>query len=688
MNTHLKFLGLALLLAFSTFAQVDTSSIQMFETLDEVEIDRDPGVRLSKKSVLSKELISEVELRKAACCDLSESFETNASISASFTDAVTGTRQIRLLGLEGPYALYTRGNLQTMGGLSSVLGLALIPGAWIQSIQLTKGPGSVVNGAAAMSGQINYELRPSFTKEKAHFNLFARPGRFEQNAIYTWKQSAKWSSNVMVHGRQQLFRWDGNEDGYLDAPLSNHVFIQNAWKHQGDNSEAQFGIKASGIKNIGGSTLYGTPTLVPIWSHELETNRYELWAKRGYFLNGGINRSIGTQFSATYQDLDSYFGNRIFTGKERRLYGNLIFQDNILDTRHTLKGGLDANSFSISQEMWENDGSYDGLCTGVYGEYSYVNSPDGEGFSMILGQRIDVLRHYLPFYVPRLHLKYNSGPWAFRGQASRSWRIATLGAEYMGYMANDRTAVFLGNQSDQITPPIETSNTYGIGVNWSKDVLFKEMQWYADVFYTQFANKVVFDFDGSTDTLLIGSPGGSYSNVQERILYSPYSISAQVGGQYELFHRTMIKVSYRYQDVKQRDLTAYYASGANEDYYKLEEVILNVPHLIYMGASYSGRKGMGIELNATYNSSQRLPLVGYAKRSYAFTMLNGQISKEDRAFGQFYIGIQNALNVRQLDPIVGGNLPFDGGFDASIVWGPIMGRQIYAGWRYDLKFQD
>jgi hypothetical protein len=150
----------------------------------------------------------------------------------------------------------------------------------------------------------------------------------------------------------------------------------------------------------------------------------------------------------------------------------------------------------------------------------------------------------------------------------------------------------------------------------------------------------------------------------------------------------MIKASYRYQDVKQRDLTAYYASGAIEDYFKLEEVILNVPHLVYLGASYSGRKGMGIELNATYNSSQRLPLVGYAKRSPAFTMLNGQISKEGRAFGQFYIGIQNALNVRQLDPIVGGNLPFDGGFDASIVWGPIMGRQIYAGWRYDLKFQD
>jgi hypothetical protein len=202
--------------------QSDTTNIQLFETLNEVDVKTDPGISLSKKSVLDKQLISEVELRKAACCDLSESFETNASISASFTDAVTGTRQIKLLGLEGPYALYTRGNLQTMGGLSSVLGLSLIPGAWIQSIQLSKGPGSVVNGAGAMSGQINYQLRPSFTENKSHFNLFAGPGRFEQNAVHTWHQGQTWSSNLMVHGRQQLFRWDGNEDGYLDAPLSNH----------------------------------------------------------------------------------------------------------------------------------------------------------------------------------------------------------------------------------------------------------------------------------------------------------------------------------------------------------------------------------------------------------------------------------------------------------------------------------
>ena len=666
---------------------VDTSSIELFETLDEVVIDRDPGISISKKAILSQELISEVELRKAACCDLSESFETNASISASFTDAVTGTRQIRLLGLEGPYALYTRGNLQTMGGLSSVLGLSIIPGAWIQSIQLTKGPGSVVNGAGAMSGQINYELRPSFTKQKAHFNLFVGPGRFEQNAIYTWKQSKRWSSNVMVHGRQQLFRWDGNNDGYLDSPLSQHIFVQNAWKHNGKFSEAQFGLKASAIKNIGGSTLYGYPTLVPIWSHELQTNRYELWAKRGYFLDGGINRSIGTQLSAVYQDLDSYFGNRVFTGKEQRLYGNLIFQDNIIDTRHTLKGGLDFNNFFISQDMWGYNGDYDGLVTGIYGEYSYVNSPDGEGLSMILGQRYDrvmvgprVGRNF--YYVPRLHLKYNHKAWSFRGQASYSYRVATLGAEYLGYMANNRHVHLEGN-----VVPIESGTTYGVGVAWNKDVLYKELQWYADIYYTQFDSKVVVDLDGSTDTMRIETPGDpyirQYENIGQMLMYSPYSLSAQLGGQYELFHRTLVKVAYRYQDVKQRDLNTY-----RENPLALEEVILNVPHLVYVGASYSGRKGMGIEINATYNSSQRLPDIGYENRSPSFTMLNGQISKDSPAFGQIYVGIQNALNVRQLNPVVGGDLPFDGRFDASVVWGPIMGRQIYAGWRYDLKFQE
>ena len=554
--------------------QSDTTNIQLFETLNEVDVKTDPGISISKKSVLDKQLISEVELRKAACCDLSESFETNASISASFTDAVTGTRQIKLLGLEGPYALYTRGNLQTMGGLSSVFGLSLIPGAWIQSIQLSKGPGSVVNGAGAMSGQINYQLRPSFTENKSHFNLFAGPGRFEQNAVHTWHQGQRWSSNLMVHGRQQLFRWDGNEYGYLDAPLSNHFFIQNAWKQIGKKSEAQYGVKASWIRNIGGSSLYGYETLVPIWTHELATNRYELWAKRGYFLDKGINRSIGTQLSANYQTLDSYFGNRIFNAQEQNVYGNLIVQDNIYDTRHTLKAGIDANWRNLSQNIWGLDGDYNILTTGAYAEYSFVSSPDGQGLSAIFGQRIDYLQDFESgkkgFYpVPRVHIKYAKGPWSLRSQLSYSYLVATLVAEYMGYMANNRDFNFIGSTENRIPLPIEDAITIGQSVVFTKDVFYKELQLYFDAYQTQFLNKVVFDFDEQTDlaTYYYGYANGAF----------PESTSLQFGGKYELIHRTLFKIAYRFQNVQQVDVSTinYYSPN-------LEEALLFVPHLIYL----------------------------------------------------------------------------------------------------------
>lgn len=669
--------GLSLLVLISR-GQIDTSSIQMFETLEDVDISVDPGVKLAVKSVTSKELISETELRKAACCDLSESFETNASISASFTDAVTGTRQIKLLGLDGPYALYSRGNLRTMGGLSAVLGLGMIPGAWIQSIQLTKGPGSVVNGAGAMSGQINYELRPSFTKNKGHFNLFAGPGRTEQNLIYTWHQGKKWSSNVMVHGRQQLFRWDQNKDGYMDAPLSNHLFVQNAWKFTGENSEGMLGIKASFIDNIGGSTLYGLPTLVPIWTHTLNTHRYELWTKRGYFLKSGINRSIGTQFSAATQDLNSLFGNRVFNGSEQTVYGNLIFQDHVSDTRYTLKAGMDAQWQKVIQDLWEISGDYNILTTGAYMEFSYISSPDGQGISAIAGNRLDHLTDFVGqtnkyFFVPRYHLKYTNGPWTLRTQLSRSYRVATVGAEYMGYMANSRTFQFLGTTNNQLDLPFEDAITIGQSVAFTKDVFYKELQLYLDIFQTEFFNKVVFDFDESayTATYYAGYANGAM----------PYSFGYQIGGQYELLHRTLFKFAYRYQDVKQVNLATI-----NDYSPALEEVVLNVPHLIYFGTSYSGKDGLGFEFNATYNSSQRLPEKGYdLSRSPAFTMVGGQISKDTKKYGQFYLGIQNALNVRQLNPVVGGDLPFEDRFDASIVWGPIMGRQLYTGWRYDLR---
>src|SRR5690606_8151647 len=104
------------------------------------------------------EVLTGKELFKAACCDLSESFETNASVDVVSSDAVTGSKQIQMLGLSGIYTQLTVENLPGPRGLATPLGLNSISGTWIESIQIGKGIGSVVNGYESMAGQINVEL--------------------------------------------------------------------------------------------------------------------------------------------------------------------------------------------------------------------------------------------------------------------------------------------------------------------------------------------------------------------------------------------------------------------------------------------------------------------------------------------------------------------------------------------------
>jgi outer membrane receptor for ferrienterochelin and colicins len=49
------------------------------------------------------ERITSNELRKAPCCNLSESFETNGTVDIQYADAITGAKEIQMLGLRGIY---------------------------------------------------------------------------------------------------------------------------------------------------------------------------------------------------------------------------------------------------------------------------------------------------------------------------------------------------------------------------------------------------------------------------------------------------------------------------------------------------------------------------------------------------------------------------------------------------------
>jgi hypothetical protein len=90
----------------------------------------------------------------------------------SYNDAVTGSKQIQLLGLSGNYTQLTIENLPGPRGLATLLGLNSIAGPWIESIQLTKGVGSVANGFESIAGQINVELKKPETAEKLLANVY------------------------------------------------------------------------------------------------------------------------------------------------------------------------------------------------------------------------------------------------------------------------------------------------------------------------------------------------------------------------------------------------------------------------------------------------------------------------------------------------------------------------------------
>ena len=93
------------------------------------------------------------------------------------------------------------------------------------------------------------------------------------------------------------------------------------------------------------------------------------------------------------------------------------------------------------------------------------------------------------------------------------------------------------------------------------------------------------------------------------------------------------------------------------------------------------------DFTAQLNGPMRLP--DYAARAWnmeyspVYPMLYGQITRKLRAM-DIYAGVENITGFRQHNAILGAENPFGADFDASVIWGPLMGRKFYLGFRYTL----
>lgn len=629
---------------------------------------------LSTLNPIRTQVMTEKELFKAACCNLSESFETNPSVDVSYNDAVTGSKQIQLLGLSGNYTQLTVENLPGPRGIATPLGLNSIAGPWVESIQLTKGIGSVANGYESIAGQINVELKKPENAESLFANAYVNDfGKTDLNLNLAKKIGKKWASGLLLHddflANKKL---DFNKDGFRDLPTGNQFSFINRWKYD-DNKGflVQFGIKYLADRRTGGETAFNASTDKNTTNHYglgINTDRYEAFAKIGYVFPEKKYKSIGIQLSAIDHAQHSYFGMTNYDANQQNFYSNLIYQSIINNTNHKFRTGFSFLYDKYREDFKNNNYNRTEIVPGAFFEYTFTPL---EKFSVVAGLRADHNNLFGFFVTPRLHVRYEPVKGTtIRFSAGRGQRTANIFAENTSVFVSSREVNIINSQNGKaygLDPEVAWNK--GISIDQKFKVFGNDAMLSLDFFRNDFSNQVVVDLENTRVVKFYNLSGKSYSNsLQAELTVEPVK-------------HFDVRLAYRYFDVK----TTY---GGN-----LKERPLIAANRAFANLAYSVSRWK-MDYTISYNGRKRVPgtmlnPLSYQQVNYSpqFVVMNAQVSKTigKKRPMDFYIGSENLTNYFQKKLIIAGDQPFGPYFDASLVFAPVSGRMLYVGWRMKIK---
>jgi outer membrane receptor for ferrienterochelin and colicin len=661
---------LFLFVAFNSYSQ---------DTLREIKVKTQrKSLQKSYTVTGNTTLITSKELLKAACCNLAESFETNPSIDVSFSDALTGTKQIKMLGLTSPYLMMTQENIPSVRGASQVFGLSFTPGPWIESIQITKGAGSVVNGFESVSGQINTELAKPLTGDPFLLNIYgSTDSRFELNGNFNKKLSDKWATSLFLHGNIRDSKMDNNKDGFLDNPLQKQINLLNRYQYY--NSETGW-VSFINFQYMNDTKLMGQLSFNPdtdrgttnSWGSEIDTKKIDISTKIGYVFKDMPYQSIGFQNAFSSYDQNSYFGLNGYNIKQNSFYSNLIFNSIIDNEKNKFATGLNFTYDDYIEFVNATNYSRIDNTVGAFFEYTYDNQ---DNFSLILGGRADYGNRLGVFVTPRLHIKYN--PWekgVLRVSAGRGKRSANIFAENQTLFASSRAfdIVNTGGKIYGLDPEIAWN--YGLSFMQGFKLFGKKGDITADFYRTNFQNQVVVDVMKSPqDVVFHNLDGASYAN------------SFQLEFNYELAKHLELRTAYKYYDIKTDYLTGTYQKP------------LQAAHRFFGNLGYETHmldKGQQWKFDFTYNwiGEQQLPYtasnpVEYQLPNYSpsYSLMNAQITRVFSSTFEVYVGGENIGNYTQNQAIIDAQNPFGPYFDATVLYAPVFGQMYYAGLRFKIK---
>jgi outer membrane receptor for ferrienterochelin and colicin len=640
-------------------------------TLQEVVIaKKNKGTYISKITPFQTVTINQTELCKAACCNLAESFTTNPSVDVSYPDAVTGAKQIQMLGLAGSYSLLQAENIPTLRGIATPYGLGFVPGPWMESIQVSKGAASVVNGYESITGQVNVEYRKPSNPESFFFNAYGSDeNKFEMNAFHSAKVTEKWSTATLLHGRYYNSPADHNMDEFMDDPLTRQINVMHRWDKQSPSGNVtRIGFQYLNEERIGGDMDFNremSHTINNPYGVSINNERFNLFLKKGYVWDNANETSVAFIGNITKHSLDASYGLNSYQGDEWNFYGNLIYSTHIASSEaHHVTSGLSFNGNYTDETLNTTSHKIDNVVPGIYGEYTYKPS---EKITLMGGLRADYHQYFGTFITPRMHFRYAPMEHlTMRVSGGKGYRHPMVWAENTSMLASGRALQANDNRI------LENAWNYGASANYILRIGSREVEFNAEYFRTDFINQMVVDMESSTANILV-------TELDDR----SYANSYQIDTRFETLPRLDITAAIRFNDVKQ-------SIGG-----QLMDKALSSKYKGLVTLNYSDRlKKWVFDFTTQFIGKGRIPQVPGATGEYyvpasfdAYTLMNAQVTRFFRN-GSVYLGCENLTDFTQKRPVIGSSDPYNTSFDATRVWGPVMGRMFYMGVRLTINKED
>ncbi|MCL2435137.1 MAG: TonB-dependent receptor [Lentimicrobiaceae bacterium] len=662
-------------------------------TLETVSVVAREGSFISIKPIFTQ-IITNEGLRRAACCNLSETFESTIAVDVEYSDAVSGAKQISMLGLAGVYTQILLENVPYIRLLANQFGLGYVPGPWMEMISISKGTASVTNGYEGITGQIQLDFKkPETNKEKLFLNAYTNSmgkGELNLNTRFDMDKKGLVSSLFLLHGEAQFARIDHNRDGFMDVPQNYQVNGMYRLDYLvPDKFEGRTMIGYLFEDRIGGMMNFNPKKNIKdlvadtIWGLRIKTHKLDVITKNGFMINGGEFQSIGTILSFNYQKDASQFGARLYDANQLSGYFNVIYSGKFGALKnHRIGAGASFQIDHVEEHLrnslnpFYTDSYISRRLEGVPGAFAEYAYSIAEKFIIMPGFRVDYNFFYKQlFWTPRLHLKWQpTHETSLRVSAGKGYRTSSPIIENLSLLVSNREFVF----KDRLVPE-EAWNT-GISVVQHFNMPGGKSTFSMDYYYTHFINQTIIDLDRNPHEVVIYNLNGDFNGTGNL----SYSHSVQAEFILMPFKRFEITLAYRFNDVR---LTT---AG------KLQQKTLMSPHKALLNLNYSlPYDKWKFNLTFQYNSPMRMPdmsdnpeeyrpIVNKNGKSPAWVMMNAQVTKKFRLW-EIYLGGENMLNYRQKHPIISANNPFGEYFDASVIYMPITGIMGYVGVRVTLK---